>query len=374
MPTPSRPGPRELGLCLGTLPPGPHNDITDVAGVRVGHTSVIEGHDVRTGVTVVLPHGGNPFREKVIAAVHTINGFGKPFGFEQVRELGTLESPIALTGTLSVPRVADALLTWMLARDGEIAREAPTVNLLVGECSDAFLNDARGRHVHEGHVLAALEAAGEGPVAQGSVGAGVGMTAFGYKGGVGSASRRLSAACGPYTLGALLVSNYGRPEQLTIAGVPVGRLLPNQTPSEQERGSVMVILATDAPLTARQLGRLGRRAVHGLARTGSTSGHGSGDFVIAFSTAQRIPQDGETMELSLRCLQDGGPAMEALFQAVVEAVEEAAISSLFRAETITGRDGHTREALPVAQVLDVLRRSGRLFPSPALGDSVLPGA
>jgi len=332
--------------------------------VRVGHTSIVQGADVRTGVTVILPHGGNLFREKVIAAVHTINGFGKPFGFEQVRELGTLESPIALTGTLSVPRVADALLTWMLAQDPEIAREAPTVNLVVGECSDAYLNDARGRHVREEHVLAALASAGQGPVAQGTVGAGVGMSAFGYKGGVGSASRRLAGDVGGYTLGALLVSNYGRPDQLTIAGVPVGRLLAAQASEPPERGSVMAILATDAPLTARQMGRLCRRAVHGLARTGSTSGHGSGDFAIAFSTAQRIAQGSQAAELHLRCLSDEGPAFEALLQAVVEAVEEAAISSLFCAEALTGRDGHTRQALPVEQVLELLRRYGRLAPGP----------
>ncbi len=359
MATTSRPGPRELGLCLGILPPGPHNDITDVAGVRVGHTSVIEGTDVRTGVTVVLPHGGNLFREKVIAAVHTINGFGKPFGLEQVRELGTLESPIALTGTLSVPRVADGLLGWMLAHDEGIAREAPTVNVVVGECSDAYLNDARGRHVRAEHVEAALAGASEGPVAQGSVGAGVGMTAFGFKGGVGSASRRLPGPLGGYTLGALLVANYGQREQLTIAGVPVGRLLTGRCAEQQERGSVMIILATDAPLTGRQVGRLSRRAVHGLARTGSCSGHGSGDFVIAFSTAQRIPQGGAP-ELSVRCLRDDAPSMGALFQAVAEAVEEAAISALFRAEAVSGREGRVREALPVEPVLDLLRRYGRL--------------
>jgi len=366
MPIPSRPGPRELGLCLGTMPTGQHNDITDVPGVRVGHTSIIEDRDVRTGVTVVLPHGGNLFREKVIAAVHTINGFGKPFGFEQVRELGTLESPIALTGTLSVPRVADALLTWMLAEDPDIARDAPTVNVVVAECSDAYLNDARGRHVREEHVVVALREATGGPVAQGTVGAGVGMSAFGFKGGVGSASRQLPDALGGYTLGVLLVSNYGRPEQLTIAGVPVGRLLAATCDGQGERGSVVVILATDAPLTARQMGRLCRRVVHGLARTGSTSGHGSGDMVVAFSTAQRIPQSSQGAELHLRCLPDDGPALEALFQAVVEAVEEAAIASLFRAEAVTGRDGHSRQALPVEQVLEILRRYGRLSPGPAI--------
>ncbi len=358
----SRPGPREAGLSLGTLAPGPRNDITDVAGVRVGHTSVVEGHDVRTGVTVVLPHDGDLFRQKVIAAAHTINGFGKPFGLEQVRELGTLESPIALTSTLNVPRVADALLSWMLARDADIARTTTTVNVVVGECSDSFLNDARGRHVGEAHVLAALsEAEGSGgaaagAVAQGSVGAGVGMVAFGFKGGVGSASRVL----GDHTLGALLVANYGGRAQLTIAGVPVGRLLAGPAAPQPERGSVMIVLATDAPLSARQLGRLSRRAVHGLARTGSTSGHGSGDFVLAFSTAQRIAHDAGVAELTLRCLPDDGRALEGLFQAVVEAVEEAAISALFRAETVVGRDGHVAEALPVDAVLELLRKHGRL--------------
>lgn len=369
MPKPSRPTPRQAGLSLGTLPTGPQNDITDVAGVGVGHTSVVEGRDVRTGVTVVLPHGGNLFREKVVAAAHTINGFGKPFGLEQVRELGTLESPIALTSTLNVPRVADALISWLLAHDADIARRTSTVNVVVGECADSYLNDARGRHVGEAHVLRALAAAGEGaggagasarPLAQGSVGAGTGMVAFGFKGGVGSASRRLPAELGGHTLGALVVSNFGRRDQLTIAGVPVGRLLGGPAEAPPERGSVMIVLASDAPLSARQLGRLCRRAVHGLARTGSTSGHGSGDFVLAFSTAQRIPHGAPAGELALRCLADDGPALEALFQAVVESVEEAVVASLFCAETVAGRDGHVREALPIEPVLDLLRRYGRL--------------
>lgn len=358
--TAPRPGPRQVGLELGLLPPGKWNAITDVAGVRVGHTSVIEGQDVRTGVTVILPHGDNLFREKVIAATHTINGFGKPCGLEQIRELGTLESPIALTGTLNVPRVADALLTWMLARDEGIARTTSTVNVVVGECSDAYLNDARGRHVHEEHVLAALAGACGGPVAEGAVGAGVGMTAFGFKGGVGSASRRLPAEAGGWTVGALIVSNFGLRAQLTIDGVPVGRRLGGDGEGPPERGSVMVVLATDAPLTARQLGRLSRRAVHGLARTGSFSGHGSGDFVLAFSTAQRIPHASGLSELSLRCLPEDGRTFSMLLFAVVEAVEEAVIASLFRAETVSGYQGHVRQALPLPAVLELLRCHGRL--------------
>ena len=352
-----RPRPRDAGLRLGTLPPGPLNAITDVAGVRVGHASVIEGTDVRTGVTVILPHGDNPFRHKVIAAAHTINGFGKPVGLEQIRELGTLESPIALTGTLNVPRVADALLTWLLAQDEGIARDTSTVNVVVGECSDAYLNDARGRHVHEAHVLAALASAAGGPVAEGSVGAGVGMSAFGFKGGVGTASRRSPAG---YTMGALVVSNYGRRAQLTIDGVPVGRLLGEDPQPPPERGSVMIVLATDAPLTARPLGRLARRAAHGLARTGSVSGANSGDFVLAFSTAQRIPHEAAG-ELALRSVADSDPAFDGLLLAVVEAVEEAVISSLFRAETVRGRDGHLRQALPIPSVLELLRRHGRRY-------------
>ena len=355
-----RPLPREVGLCLGTLPAGPWNAITDVPGVRVGHTSVIEGSDVRTGVTVVLPHGGNLFREKVIAATHTINGFGKPCGLEQLRELGVLESPIALTSTLNVPRVADGLLTWMLAQDEGIARTTSTVNVVVGECNDGYLNDARGRHVREEHVLAALAGASTGPVAQGAVGAGVGMVAFGYKGGVGSASRRLPEETGGWTVGALVVSNMGRRAQLTIDGVPVGRLLSEGEPARSERGSVMVILATDAPLTSRQLGRLCRRVPHGLARTGSTAGGSSGDFAIAFSTAQRVPQDSGAPELVLRCLPDDGRAFDLLLLAVVEAVEEAVIASLFRAETVTGYAGRTVPALPLPAVLTLLERFGRL--------------
>ncbi len=356
----ARPGPRALGLRLGTLPPGPSNAITDVVGVRVGHCSVVQGQDVRTGVTVILPHGGNVFREKLIAAAHTINGFGKPCGLEQIRELGTLESPIALTGTLSVPRVADGLLTWLLDLDEGIARTTSTANLVVGECSDAYLNDARGRHVREEHVLAALAAAAEGPVRQGAVGAGVGMTVFGWKGGVGSSSRRCPAELGAYTVGALAVSNYGAPEQLTIAGVPVGRRLAEGGPQQPERGSVMVVLATDAPLSSRQLGRLSRRAVHGLARTGSIGGHGSGDFVLAFSTAQRIPHDPAGGEMVLRALPDGAAAFEVLLLAVVEAVEEAAIASLFCAGTMEGFQGRRREGLPVTQVMEMLRHAGQV--------------
>ncbi|MDI7275424.1 MAG: P1 family peptidase [Anaerolineae bacterium] len=355
-----RPSPREAGLRLGTLPTGPGNAITDVAGVRVGHASVIEGQDVRTGVTVVLPHGGNLFREKVVAAAHTINGFGKPCGLEQIRELGTLESPIALTSTLNVPRVADGLLTWMLAQDEGIARQTSTVNVVVGECNDAYLNDARGRHVREEHVLAALNGASAGPVAQGAVGAGVGMVAFGYKGGVGTASRQVPGEMGGWTVGALVVSNMGRRRQLTIDGVPVGRLLAEEEGERPESGSIMVVLASDAPLTARQLGRLCRRVSHGLARTGSISGSGSGDFAIAFSTAQRIPHASAAGELQLRSLPDESPAFDLTLQAVVEAVEEAVIASLFRAETVTGYAGRTVPALPLPPVLALLQRYGRL--------------
>jgi len=358
---------RDWGLSIGSLPVAPLNAITDVAGVRVGHCTLIRGQGpleagqgpVRTGVTVILPHEGDPFRDKVAAAVETFNGFGKPVGFEQVRELGTLESPIGLTNTLCVGRVADGLITWELEQNPALGLDWGSVNVVVGECNDGFLNDLRGRHVQPEHALEALRQAHGGPVEEGNVGAGTGMCAFGYKGGVGTSSRRLSGEWGGYTLGALVVANFGRPGELRIDGLPVGRLLleegepPAGTPAG---GSVMVVLATDAPATARQLGRIARRARIGLARVGSLGAGTSGDFVIAFSTAQRFPHASDDLTFSVPCLNESSPTMHLLFQAVAEAVEEAVVNALLAAGPMEGRDGNRREALPGDRVAALWRR------------------
>jgi D-aminopeptidase len=352
---------RDLGIAVGELPTGPHNAITDVSGVRVGHTTLISGDGplrpgqgpVRTGVTVILPHGDNLFRHKVGAAVHTINGFGKVRGFEQVRELGVVESPIALTNTLNVGLVADALVQYALRHNPDMGIRTSTANVVVGETHDGYLNDVQGRHVHAEHVWAAIESAVPGPVVEGAVGAGTGTTCFGWKGGMGTASRVLPQEAGGYVLGALVQSNFGRARDLTVCGVPVGRLIqpPDQPrPPASDGGSIMIVLATDAPLSERQLGRLCVRAAAGLARTGSVYGHGSGDFVIAFTTAYRIEQEPASLTTTQTVLADEATVMSWLFPAVAETVEEAILNSLFRADTLTGRDGHIRYGLPVDEV------------------------
>jgi len=354
---------RDYGFIVSQLPPGPLNAITDVAGVRVGHTTLIKGDGplipgqgpVRTGVTVILPHDGNLFREKVPAAVHTLNGFGKPFGFEQVRELGVLEAPIALTNTLNVGLVADALVQHALQHSPEIGVSAPSVNVIVGETNDGYLNDLQGRHVRAEHVFAALAGAAGGPVAEGNVGAGTGTSALGWKGGIGTASRIIPPEAGGYRLGALVQANFGAPGGLVIRGVSVGQLLRPPPAPAPGPGSIMIVLATDAPLDARQLGRLGPRAAAGLGRLGSVLDHGSGDFVIAFSTAQRLPHVPPRLTEPRLVVADEARVMSALFLAVVESVEEAVLNALCAAETMTGRDGHTRQALPCAEAAELIR-------------------
>jgi D-aminopeptidase len=363
-----RPRAREAGVVVGVLPPGPGNAITDVDGVRVGHTTLVRGEAVRTGVTAVLPHGGNLFREKVPGAVFVGNGFGKLTGSTQVQELGEIETPILLTSTLCVPKAADALLDYVLALPGN--EGVRSVNPLVAETNDGWLNDGRGRHVGRDDVLAAIRGAEGGPVGEGAVGAGTGTVAFGFKGGIGTASRRLPAKSGGYTVGVLVQTNYGG--DLTIAGVPVGRELRTGPPGrpagnrpEDEAGpdgSVIVVIATDAPLDARNLGRLAARSVLGLARTGSWMSNGSGDYAIAFSTAAdvrvRLSEKGREFEpRAIKVLTND--AMTPLFAAVVEATEEAVYNSLFRAVTTTG-SGRTVEALPLDRTLDILRRHGAL--------------
>jgi D-aminopeptidase len=371
---------RELGISPGIIPPGPLNAITDVAGVRVGHVTLIEGdgpHAVRTGVTAILPHQGNLYQQKVMAAVHTINGYGKAIGFEQVRELGQIESPIALTNTASVGLVADALITWTFEHNPK----ARSVNVVVGECNDDHLNDIRGQHVRREHVWQAIAAAAPGPVAEGNVGAGTGMVCFGFKGGVGTASRRLDTdqggftgksqgapqqAAGGFTVGALVVANFGQRSLLRMDGLPVGRHLADwnpEQPTSEGQGSIVMVVATDAPLTSRQLLRLAKRAGLGLARTGTGGSHGSGDFVIAFSTANRSPLVTRGLTRKIEVLTEAGEALNPLFLATVEAVEEAILNALCAAETMTGRDGHTVHALSL-DILASLRRTSTEGPAP----------
>ncbi len=359
---------RELGIVTGGMQPGRWNAITDVPGVAVGHRTLIEGSGalvpgkgpVRTGVTAVLPHGDNLFRHNVAAAVHVINGFGKCTGLAQITELGTLETPILLTNTLSVGQVADAVVQWSLSRNPDIGITTSTVNPVVGECNDSYLNDIQGRHVKAEHVCDALAQASDGPVGEGAVGAGTGMSAFGCKGGIGTASRRLPEALGAYALGVLLVANFGQRRDLLILGVPVGRQLGSAPQPSARDGSVMVIMATDAPLAPHQLARLARRAVHGLARTGSMASHGSGDFVIAFSTTNRVAHQTAALTRQVELVEDNGPLLNALFYAAIESTEEAVYNALLRAETVEGRDGHVSQALPIPAVLEVLRKHGRL--------------
>ncbi len=364
---------QSLDLRLGKLPSGRWNDITDVAGVLVGHETLSCGEGllqpgkgpVRTGITVIRPHPGNLFKNKVIAAVHTINGFGKAVGFEQVREFGYLEAPIALTNTLNVGLVLDALVSLAVKENPEIGVSTSTVNILVGETNDGFLNDIQGRHVHAEHVWAAYNSASSGPIQQGSVGAGAGTVCFGWKGGIGSASRVLPPDLGKSTVGALVQTNFGKPGDLTIAGVPVGRLLLKKDPSifqkdplsQADQGSVMVILATDAPASANMLERMCRRAVVGLAHTGCIFGTQSGDFVVSFSTVNTVEHNPQGLVIDRRQVNNQPRLIDALFQAVVETVEEAVINSLFCAETVLGRDGHIAEALPVAKAIQILERN-----------------
>lgn len=349
---------RELGIQIGELPTGEHNAVTDVAGVRVGHHTLVSGEGtlrpgigpVRTGVTVVLPHGDDLFRRKVRAAVHTINGFGKAVGFEQVRELGVIETPIALTNTLNVGLVADALVQHAIRNNPGIGIETTSVNPLVGETNDGYLNDMQGRHVRAEHVFAAIESARSGAVEAGAVGAGTGTSCYGWKGGIGTASRRGRSG---FCVGVLVQSNFGAPRDLSVDGVPVGRIL--SASPQADRGSIMIVVATDAPCESRQLHRLSARVGAGLARTGSLYGHGSGDFVIAFSTRNPITHlsasDTETLEMLVR--ED---AMDDLFRAVVEATEEAVLDSLFTAETTVGRDDHVRRAVPAQTVVDLWKQ------------------
>jgi len=357
-----RPRLRELGIRPGVMEPGPLNAITDVGGVRVGHTTLITGESVRTGVTAILPHGGNIFQDKVPAAVYPANAFGKAAGFLQVGELGTLETPIVLTNTLCVGTAVQATVDWSLGQPGN--EEVRSVNAVVGETNDSWLNDIRSCAVKPEHVVSAIEGARSGQVAEGSVGAGTGTACFGWKGGIGTASRALPESLGGYTVGALLQTNFGG--VLMIDGIRAGEALgqysyrdhldesdESSSGGEDEgAGSCMIVLATDAPLSPRNLERMARRAVLGLARTGSFMHHGSGDFVIAFSTQNTVRYGNPEKTTTVELVNDD--AVSPLFLATVEAVEEAVYNSLLRATTLTGRDGHTLEAFPVDRLRELI--------------------
>lgn len=352
----ARPRARDLGVAPGVFAPGAWNAITDVPGVRVGHATVREGDSVRTGITAILPHGGNAYLDRVPAAVVTGNGFGKLLGSTQVNELGELETPILLTCTLCVWRAADALVAWMLDQPG--MERVRSLNPLVAETNDGGLNAIRSRPVSAATVREALAAAAEGPVVEGSVGAGTGTQAFGWKGGIGTSSRHLPAPLGGWTVGVLVQSNFGG--VLQVMGAPVGRALDryafrNVVDRDGGDGSIIIVVATDAPLSDRNLRRLASRALLGLGRTGSSASNGSGDYVVAFSTALEVRRaPGESPRVGERVGNDG---MSGLFQAVVEATEEAIYNSLFQATTVTSRFG-SAEALPIDRVREILRASG----------------
>ncbi|MDF2604001.1 MAG: aminopeptidase [Sphingomonas sp.] len=351
---------REAGVEIGVLPAGPLNAITDVAGVRVGHVTIEEGRDVRTGVTAVVPHGGNVFRSRVPAGFVAYNAFGKFAGSTQVVELGEIETPILLTNTLNVPEAMAAAVEWTLAQPGN--EKVRSVNAVVGETNDGFLNDIRRRRVTIADARRAIEAAREGPVAEGAVGAGTGTVAFEYKGGIGTASRRLPTAMGGWTLGVLVQSNYGG--VLNIAGVPVGqRLGRHEFAGRVERGtadgSVVIVIATDAPLSDRNLRRIAERAFIGIGRTGSSFSNGSGDYAIAFSTHAAVRrEEGKAGAVGATAAELRNEAMSPLFQAAAEATEEAVINSLFAARAVTGHRG-TAEQLPLDKVLPWVAGAGK---------------
>jgi len=392
-----RPRARDCGIAIGTLPAGRFNAITDVPGVRVGHVTLIEGEGplvpgvgpVRTGLTAIQPHEGNVFNSKVVAAVHSLNGFGEVTGALQVREMGVIESPILLTGSFNVAHAMDGALEWAMREDPQIGISNWGPNPVVAECSDMYLSDVRGRAVTPQHVIAAIDAARGGPVAEGGVGGGTGMSCCEFKGGIGTSSRVLApemsadGAAGGYTVGALVMSNFGRREHLVIDGVPVGRALANWeapasvTDPEKQGTSIIIVLATDAPLDPRQLHRLCVRAGAGLARAGGLFSTSSGDFVIAFSNGNRVPHHPTHRAVPQRVVIEslmagegwpGQVVINELFQAAAEETEEAILNSLFSAETMVGRDGHVRHALPIDEVVRLMQQyghTGARMPAPA---------
>lgn len=368
---------RECGIIMGDFPTGWRNAITDVEGVRVGHSTVIFGEGklnpgfgpARTGVTAILPHEGNIFKEKLLASCFVGNGFGKSAGLMQIQELGTIETPIILTNTLSVGIASDALIEYMLSFNEDIGITTGTVNPVVMECNDGYLNDIRGRHIKKENVFEALNNARE-EFETGSVGAGTGMICHGFKGGIGTSSRRIEIDGNIFTIGALLLTNYGRMEDLTFKGKNVGMLLKqklkdkekinhckkeekNGIPKDKDDGSCIIIIATDVPLDSLMLTRIAKRSLLGLARTGSFMGNGSGDIAVAFSTANRIKHYGENF-VKMNVLSPHSDRIDVVFQATVEAVEEAVWDSLFTAEKVIGRDGHEVPVLPVDELLNLI--------------------
>ncbi len=374
----TRPRARDLGIKIGRIKPGRYNAITDVAGVRVGHTTIVEGSGklipgkgpIRTGVTAILPHGGDLFLEKVTGTVHRINGFGEVTNSEQIHEMGFIEGPVMLTNTWNVPRVADAVIDWSIERNKSMGVDTWGISPVVTETSDQFLNDARGRHVNREHVFHAIDSAAGGAVAEGAVGGGTGMICYDFKGGIGTASRKLPDKLGGYTVGILTQTNFGWRPQLTIDGVPVGRELAqykplrrkSETPPEAQRpldgGSVIVVIATDAPCSHRILNRLAMRAQNGLARTGSHTGNTSGDFVIAFSTTRRKKHYADALTYTAEQVIEQGDLINYLFWSVVEATEEAVLNSLFKADTMIGRDERVVPGLPIQETVDVMKKYG----------------
>lgn len=354
---------REIGLQIGSLTPGPSNAITDIPGVLVGHTTLIRGKGklvpsqgpIRTGVTAILPHGRNLYKDPVVGTVHIINGFGKAVGLAQLLELGRIETPIVLTSTLNVGLVEDAVTQYMIAQNPLAGISKPTPNPVVAECHDGYLNDAQGRHVRKQHVFDAIQSA-DSQVIEGCVGAGTGMMAFGYKSGIGTASRVLSDTQGGYLVGGLVLPNCGRRGDLILNGYPISKVLGEQVESDPhpythaENGSIIVIIGTDAPLTSRQLLRIARRGVIGIGRTGSVVSHGSGDFVIAFSTAKHKPSRDQALVLQREQLQDRN--LTPLFRATIEVTEEAIINALTMATPMVGRDGHEAEVLPLDKIIE----------------------
>ena len=349
---------RDLGIEIGTFQTGEYNSITDVTGIKVGHTTVIQGDSVRTGVTVILPHGGDLFKEKVPAAVYVTNGFGKLVGTTQIEELGTIETPIALTNTLNTFLVANALIDYMISVSGPLR----SVNPVVGETNDSGLNDIQGRHVKSEHLLEAIKNATEGPVSEGSIGAGTGTQALGFKGGIGTASRVLPKSLGGYRIGILVQSNFGG--LLTINGVPVGKEMGKnlfkKELSIEDEGSCMIVIATDAPLSPRNLKRMAKRSAHAFGRVGAYSSNGSGDYAIAFSTSievRRMLLDPNEIEFEMKGVNN--QHMSPLFQAVVEATEEAIVNSLLMATSVNSRYGLS-ESIPLERTQQIIKKYGRI--------------
>jgi D-aminopeptidase len=352
--------PRDMGIEIGVFSPGTYNAITDVPGVKVGHVTLIEGDNIRTGVTAILPHDENVFQNKVPAAMYIGNGFGKLTGYSQVKELGNIETPVILTNTLSVPVAANALISYTLSIDDN--KNVQSVNPIVGETNDGFLNDIQGRFVREEHVLEAILKAKEGPVEEGNVGAGTGTICFGFKGGIGTSSRVLPESLGGYTVGVLVQTNFGG--VLEINGVPVGKELGKYSYKGQVEkdadGSCMIVVMTNAPVGALTLERIAKRAIMGLAKTGGIASNGSGDYVIAVSTAPelRIPYMSSSRFYETKVLRDD--YISPLFLATIEATEEAIMNSLFAAKTMTGRAGHKIESMPVEKVIDIMKKYNRI--------------